>query len=172
MPVAAWLRGQKPSRERIASSRWLRPFAARLAHPGLWHRNRRSVPRGVALGFAAAFVMPFAHMVIAAILAIPLRANVLLAVATTWVSNPLTWIVIFPLERRIGEVLIGTAGTPTAIDAATASRGWLGWLLATSGEIALGSVVLATVAAAAGYALSSLVWRWRVGRKWRRRRRG
>jgi uncharacterized protein len=171
--IVDWLRGHLPTRESIAGNRWLAPFAGRLMHSSLWRFNRRSVPRGVALGLAAGLAVPFAHTVIAAVLAIPLRANVLISAATTWISNPITWIVIFPAERAIGKFLIGLSRAAPAPDVAmqagTAMQGWLGWLLKTSGEIALGSVVLGLVAGAVGYLLMVQIWRVRIARKWRKR---
>ncbi len=174
-PVA-WMHAHLPTRESIAGNRWLAPFAGRLMHPSLWRFNRRSVPRGFALGLVAGLVVPFAHTIIAALFAIPLRANILIAAGTTWVSNPLTWILIFPAEHAIGKFLIEmgrTAPAPdVAVKAGTAVQGWLGWLLKASGELALGSVVLAGVAGLTGYGLMSLIWRVRIGRKWRRRAHG
>lgn len=172
--LKGWFGSHMPTRESIAANRWLEPFAHHLLSPGLWRLNRRSVPRGVALGLVAGLVVPFAHTVIAALLAIPLRANVLIAAGTTWVSNPITWIVIFPLERSIGKFLIGLghikAASHAAIQAGGPVHSWLSLILKTSGEIALGSVVLAGVAGIAGYFLVGMVWRFRMGRKWRSRR--
>ena len=45
-----WLRANMPTRESMESNRLLRPVAHRVMEPGLWRFNRRSVPRGVALG--------------------------------------------------------------------------------------------------------------------------
>ncbi len=60
-------------------------------HRSLWRINCDSVSRGVAIGlFAAAIpLMPF-QMVIAAFLAIIIRANLPISVAVSWISNPFT----------------------------------------------------------------------------------
>jgi uncharacterized protein len=165
--VVAWLRGHLPTRESIAGNRWLAPFAHKLMHTSLWRFNRRSVPRAFALGLVAGLAVPFAHTFIAAGLAIPLRANVMIAAATTWISNPLTWIVIFPAEHAIGKFLLGmfhVAAVPHA-----AVQGWLGWLLGAAGDVALGSIVLAAIAGVVGYFAMSLIWRLKIARKWRKR---
>ncbi|WP_293879885.1 DUF2062 domain-containing protein [Sphingomonas sp.] len=171
--AGTWLHGHLPTRETIAANRWLAPFAPHLLNNGLWRLNRRSVPRGVALGLFAGLAVPFAHTIIAALLAIPLRANVLIAAGTTVVSNPITWIVIFPLERSIGRFLIGlnhiNPAVHVAAQAGSSVHGWLSVVLKTSGEIALGSVVLAIAAGVVGYVLVSLIWRFRMARKWRGR---
>ena len=175
-PVIGWLRGHLPTRESIAGNRWLAPFAHRLTHTSLWRFNRRSVPRAFALGLVAGLAVPFAHTFIAAGLAIPLRANVMIAAATTWVSNPLTWIVIFPAEHAIGKFLIGmfrAAPAPdVAVQAGTAMQSWLGWVLGAAGDVALGSVVLAALAGVVGYAAMTLIWRLKVARQWRKRAHG
>ena len=174
--VVAWLRSHLPTRESIAGNRWLAPFAHKLMHTSLWRFNRRSVPRAFALGLVAGLAVPFAHTFIAAGLAIPLRANVVIAAATTWISNPLTWIVIFPAEHAIGKFLIGifrAAPAPdVAVQAGTAMQSWLGWLLGAAGDVALGSVVLAAIAGVVGYFAMALIWRLKVARQWRKRAHG
>jgi uncharacterized protein len=163
------LRASLPTRDSIAGNRWLKPFAKPLMQPGLWRFNRRSVPRAVGLGLLAGLTVPVAHTAIAAVLAIPLRANIVIAAGTTWVSNPLTWLLIFPTEKWLGAFALHLRTVNPSPAANDVVQGWLGWLLQTSGEIALGSVILATVAATLGYLLTVQLWKWRVGRRWRRR---
>src|ERR1700741_3666612 len=81
-----------PSREQVLESRWLRPFAHRIAHSELWRFTRRSVPRAVFAGlFIGIFlIVPGLQIVGAAVLAMPLRANIPIAAAMTFLSNPLT----------------------------------------------------------------------------------
>jgi len=170
-PAVAWLRRHLPTRETIAGNRVLAPFAHHFLNPALWKLTRRSVPRGIAIGLFAGILVPFAHTLIAAALAIPARANVLVAALATWISNPLTWVLLFPSERAIGRFLLqGRHAHGRAPDDAV--QGWAHWLLNTSGEIALGSLVLAVLVSALGYLLSGWVWREVVARRWRRRRHG
>ena len=65
--------------------------------------NRRSVPRGVALGLFVAVLIPVMHTAIAAILAIPTRANVAIAAAFTLVVNPLTIPPLYYAAYRVGS---------------------------------------------------------------------
>src|SRR3982750_4769001 len=97
-----WLKRHIPTRDTIDQYRLLRPFAPHLRHPSLWRMNRRSVPRGVALGLFVAVIIPFMHTVIAAILAIPARANVAVAALFTLVVNPLTIPILYVAAYRIG----------------------------------------------------------------------
>src|SRR3954471_6880091 len=112
--LKAWIRGHIPSRETIDSYRILRPFAKQLRHPELWHLNARSVPRAVALGLGVGVIIPFMHVIIAVILAIPVRANVAVAGAFTLVVNPLTIPPMYYAAYRIGsrELRPGGLGPP------------------------------------------------------------
>ena len=56
-----------PKREEILNSRLIRPFAHYFGHGSLWHMNRRSVARGVAIGMFFAFMTPVAQTVFAAL---------------------------------------------------------------------------------------------------------
>src|SRR4051794_8898544 len=90
LPLVRWLKGHVPTRDTVDQYRLLRPFAQQLRRPSLWRLTRRSVPRGVAVGLFVAVMIPFMHTFVAAILAIPARANVAVAALLTLVVNPFT----------------------------------------------------------------------------------
>jgi hypothetical protein len=169
-----WVRRHIPTRETIHHYRLLRPFARHLSKPELWRLHRRSVPRAVALGLGIGVIIPIMHVVIAAILAIPLRANVAIAAAFTLVVNPLTIPPMYYAAYRIGSWELHHDAT--LVNPATAERvsGELGkflfWIHEASGSIALGVLTIAATAAALGYIVSALLWRWWLGSKWRHRR--
>ena len=81
-----------PSKDEVLASRWLRPFGERVRASELWRFTRRSVPRGVFAGlFIGIFLMiPGLQIVGAAMLSIPMRANIPIAAAMTFLSNPAT----------------------------------------------------------------------------------
>lgn len=166
-----WARHHVPTRDSIRRSRVLRPVAHRLLAPALWRLNRRSVPRGVALGMGTGILLPFAHMPLAAVLALPARANVPVAVMLTLISNPFTFVGIVWLEHRVGRfVLRLDAAVPGQPVQQVADSGWLHWLMSSAGVAMVGALVLAPIVATLGYAVAAAVWRWRVGRQWRCRR--
>jgi uncharacterized protein (DUF2062 family) len=173
--VRGWIINRLPRRDTIHSYPLLRPFARQLSRPGLWRMNRRSVPRAVALGLGLGIIMPFMHIALAALLAIPTRANIVLASAFTLVVNPLTMPPLYFAAYRLGswELHSGAlaAGPAAAQQAGGELAHMLFWIHQASGSIAAGIVTLAGSAALTGYAVSSLVWRLWVGGKWRRRRR-
>ena len=169
-----WLTRHIPTRETIHEHRLLRPFAPHLTNPALWSMTRRSVPRGVALGLFVGVIIPFMHTFIAALLAIPTRANVAVAAAVTLVINPLTIPPMYYAAYRIGRWELHH-DSPLLNQAAAAqfsselSR-LLFWLHHASGPIAIGILTIAAVAGAVGYLMASLLWGFWLRSRWRQRR--
>ena len=160
-----------PTREGMARNRFLAPIAHRFLSPELWRFTRRSVPRGVALGLFAGFIVPLGQIFLAAFLALPVRANVPVAALTTFITNPFTlpfWLVV---ANRTGRLVLNfdrAVGDSAAAGLARDS-GVLAHFFAVAGVTAFGFVVLALVSAAAGYVVSGCVWRLVVGRRRRSR---
>lgn len=162
-----------PTREWVARNRWMRPFARHLLRPDLWRLNRRSVPRAVAVGLLIAPIVPVAHTMVAALAAVPTRANLVIAATVTWLINPFTIPPFYYAAYLVGTAMLRLDTMTPAPHVAHGATGqashWAEWLLAKSGPLALGTLVMAVVIAAAGYLVSSFVWRWSIGRKWRAR---
>ena len=173
--LPAWLRRHIPSRETLHHNPLLKPFARQLGKPELWRMHRRSVPRAVALGLGIGVVVPVMHTFLAALLAIPLRANVAIAAAFTLLINPLTIPPLYYLAYRTGlwEMHADAAVTNAAAAAHFSSElsRLLFWVHEASGPIALGILTIAVGAATLGYALTAVAWRSWLSLKLRRRRR-
>ncbi|MEG3175034.1 DUF2062 domain-containing protein [Sphingomonas sp. RB3P16] len=168
-----WVRGHVPTRDRIEANRYLRPVAHRILAPSLWRFTRRSVPRGVALGLFTGVLFPFAHMPLAAVTALPFRANVPVAVATTLLHNPLTTVPLFWSAYELGHWMLrfdrAVPGTPIRSNV-EAHAGVLHWLVSQGGpSMIVGLVMIAIVLSGVGYFAAALVWRLRMARKWRNR---
>ena len=166
--------GHIPTRERIERNRLLRPVAHRLLHPALWRFTRRSVPRGVALGVVSGILFPFVHAPVAAFSALPVRANVPVAVGTTLLHNPLTSFPLYWCAYHVGWWVLhvdrAVPGRPIASNV-VANAGWLHTLVAQVGPATIvGLILMSAVLAVVGYIGTALVWRVRIARKWRRRR--
>ncbi|MFL6734047.1 MAG: DUF2062 domain-containing protein [Sphingomicrobium sp.] len=172
--VGGFVRRNMPTRESVHQSWLLRPFAHRLKDPALWRLHRRSVPRAVALGLGIGVVIPFMHMVLAAMLAIPLRANVAVAAAFTLLVNPLTIPPLYYAAYRTGEWELGhhaaAFNVPNAKVSGEAAQ-MLQWLHDASGPWALGIITIAAAASLIGYGLSAIVWRGWLVNRWSRRSR-
>ena len=166
-----------PSREEVLESRWLKPFGSRIRHSELWRFTRRSVPRGVFAGlFIGIFLMiPGLQIVGAALLCMPLRGNVPIAAAMTFLSNPATTPFFLAASIYVGNNF-GFHADLATFDALL-SRGagvgeWMAWLLSDAAPAMItGLFVISVAVAFVGWALSIVVWRWWIGAKWRRRTR-
>ena len=137
--------------------------------------TRRSVPRGVAVGLFVAVIIPFMHTVIAALVAIPARANVAVAAVLTLVVNPLTIPPLYYAAYRIGSWELhhdAALLNPSAAErfSSELSR-LLFWIHHASGPIALGVLTIAAASAIVGYLGAALGWRFWLGSRWQRRRR-
>lgn len=170
-----WLKRHIPTRETVHRYRVLRPFASHLGHSSLWRMTRRSVPRGVAVGLFVGVIIPIMHTAIAAILAIPLRANVAIAAGVTLVINPLTIPPLYYAAYRIGSWELhhdATLVNPATVErfSSELSR-MLFWLHQASGSIAVGILTIAAALALLGYLGSALVWRFWSHSRWQQRRR-
>ncbi|HEX2804461.1 MAG TPA: DUF2062 domain-containing protein [Sphingomicrobium sp.] len=155
-------------RDSILKNRWLRPFAHLFGHPSLWHLNRRSVPRALAVGLFAAFILPIGQFVLAALFAVPLRANVPLAAAATLVTNPITFPPVYIAAYRFGRFLLHHSSSEHA-DQLASSLG--SQLLDVSAPTALGMLSFAVIGLVLGFAVGTVWWRFRLLRRWRTRHR-
>lgn len=170
--LADKLRSYFPKREELARNRFLAPIAHRFLTPELWRFTRRSVPRGVALGLFAAFIVPIGQIFLAAFLALPARANMPLAAAVTFVTNPFTlpfWLVV---ANRVGAFTLKVDAATTGVASESMESGRFAWLaefFQLAGVTAFGFVVLAIVSAAIGYLAAGGVWRVMVSRRRTRR---
>ncbi len=161
------------TREEWLAKRWVRPFASRLGSPLVWRFNRRGVARGVALGLFAAFAIPVAQTPFAAVFAFAARANLPVAAACTLVTNPLTVPFVYYLAYRLGSGLLPMQAADfaaLAADAGPMGRA-LAWTMALAGPTYLGLLLFGAVGAVGGWLAVRLGWRWRVGHRWRCRRR-
>jgi uncharacterized protein (DUF2062 family) len=170
-----WLTRHIPTRETVHRYRLLRPFASHLTHSSLWRMTRRSVPRGVAVGLFVAVIIPVMHTVIAALFAIPARANVAVAAVCTLVVNPLTIPPLYYAAYRIGSWELHHDSS--LVDPAAAERfsselsRLLFWIHQASGSIALGVLTIALGLAVLGYLGAALTWRFWSHSRWEQRRR-
>lgn len=168
-----WWRKNSITRESLEQIGWMRPFAHRVLEPSLWRFNRRSVPRGVALGLLVGIflLIPGIQIAGAALLALPCRANVPIAAAMTFLSNPATTPFILYASIYIGNRtfnLHADLGTITVmLDHSASLVDWLEWLASSAAPALLsGLFVISVVTAAIGYLIAALTWRAWISRKW------
>jgi uncharacterized protein (DUF2062 family) len=172
--ASAWIHRNLPTREQMEKSRVMRPFAGRVLRSELWRFTRRSVPRGVALGMLVGIIVPFAQILIASLLCLSVRANVPVAALTTFVTNPITTPLIWVLAYKVGSWLLQVDAMTVIAPVNTAIQhsqfdDMLQWLTGATLVTAFGLVVVAIVAAAVSYLVTSFAWRHAVAARRARR---
>ncbi len=168
---ARWARRTMPKREQMENSRWI---PNRVLASELWRFTRRSVPRGVALGMLVGIIVPFAQILFAALLSLPVRANVPVAGLTTFITNPFTtpfiWVVAYKVGSWLLRVDAMTVMQPvTRTMEQTQFDQMLTWVTGATLVTAFGLVVVAVVSAAVSYLFTSFAWRWWTAKKRRSR---
>lgn len=178
--LKAWL----PSSDSIRNNRWLRWLGPTLHHPRLWHFSRKGIAMGLALGIFFGLLFPVAQMPLSAAAAVILRANLPMAVASTLVTNPVTFGPVYYGAYRVGKAVLGEPPLTEAQASALLERavktqqaeGWKDRLegalrrLATVGKpLVVGLAIVATVSGLAVYFIISAIWTLRV--RWSRSRR-
>ncbi len=158
-----------PSPERMREIKSLRVLGDWIYESNLWHLNRYSASMAFFVGLFVAFMPLPGQMIIAAFAAVALRCNLPISVGLAWITNPVTMPAIFYLAYRVGSLLLGV---PTIAFEIELSLEWLSNSLAAIWQpFLLGCFVCGTLFGSLGYFLISILWRWQVGRRWRRRQR-
>ena len=150
-------------------NRWfMRPFQALLEHPAYWSLNRRNVTLAVALGVFISFIPLPVHVVTAAVLALILRLNVPVAIASVFVSNPLTMLPQYYLAYQVGSYLMGARLHRFAFEM---SWSWIQTgLLPIWKPFLLGCFTLGVISAALAYALLAGMWHLTLVLKYHQRK--
>ena len=173
--ISKWVARNAPKREELARSRWIRPFGTRVLQSEFWRFTRRSVPRGVAAGlFVGVFLLiPGVQIVGSALLSIPFRANIPVAAAMTFLTNPATTPFLLFAALEVGSFLgfrTDIASFYLLRDSGASVGEWIAWMFSDAAPaLVSGLFIIGLAAAAIGYLLSVFVWRWWTARKWRRR---
>lgn len=167
--IAHWVNQKMPTRQQMEESRMLRPISRPIMRAELWRFTRRSVPRGVALGMLAAFLIPLGQIFLAVFLAVPFRGNVPIAALATFITNPFTYPFWAIAANKVG-IFVLRIDEITRVHALSGHvesglGPWLSWFLEVAAVTAFGFVVLAVVFASIGYVVSSFSWRWWIMRK-------
>lgn len=155
LPDPAALRGYR-------ALRWMGPLFHR---PRLWHVNRSSIAKGLAIGMFFGILVPFGQVLVAGVVAVGLRANLPAAVFSTFVSNPLTTPFILLAAYHIGSAVLDQP--ITALPALAKDVSWVERIGAMGEPLLMGVALLALAGAALTYFGVQLAWRvgvlWRIG---------
>lgn len=169
------LRRLLPSPDAVRGNRWLRWLGPALHHPRLWHMSRRGIALGVALGLFFGLLIPIAQIPLSAGAAVLLRANVPTAIASTLVTNPVTFGPVYVAAWKVGSTVLGVQATKPPVAASAPQQDVSWWqaarqrLAAVGKPLIVGLAIFAVVGGAGAYLL--VTWAWWARTRWRRRRR-
>ena len=173
-----------PKKDSISSNWLLKWMGPTLLHPQLWHLSRRGVALGVGLGIFFGFLIPLAQIPVAAVSATLLRANVPTAIASTLVTNPVTFAPIYVIAYKLGNKLLGQKLDPKSLEQvakgvtpqentpeteSSDNNSSIQKILNVSKPLALGLAIFAVVGSLTTYAL--ILWFWWVWVKFKRYKR-
>lgn len=134
-----------------------------LSNENLWHVNRHTVSRAAAIGIFSAYLPIPGESVIAALLALIFRANMPISVLLIWISNPLTWMVLYGPPYLFGAWLLG-------YEDVRLSELTVNILMQHMGALWLGCLIAGVLLAISAYFTVQLLWKLDVVRDWERRR--
>ena len=158
-----------PSPARLREIKLLSVLGDWIYAPNLWHVNRYSASMAFFVGLFVAFMPIPGQMVLAALMAVLLRCNLPLSVGLVWITNPVTIPAMFYLAYRVGALIIDV---PVQAFEFELSMDWLHDSLGAIWQpVLLGSLVCGLFFGSMGFFVISMMWRWQVVAKWRRRKR-
>jgi uncharacterized protein (DUF2062 family) len=183
--IAAWFKSKWPSQESLVGNRWLSWLGPRLFHPHLWRLRRKSLALGLSIGVFFGFLIPLAQIPASAVVATVLRANLPAAMASTLVTNPITFGPVYFVAYKLGSTLVGSSEVaakhhsmpPDGGHAPTGGNGsnetgedvsWAGfwgYITGVGKPLAVGLMIFAVTGGCLVYTVANLVWVLRVRRK-------
>jgi len=165
----------QPAIDRITSHPAVIRYVPALADPDLWHLNRRSAARAVAVGLFCGLIPGPLQVISAIVGCLVVRANFPVAVVTTFYTNPFTIVPLYVVAYEYGRLFFPDAAPsvdwtlPHSSGLAEWMPALLHWMMQMGKPLAVGLVLLAVTLAAAGWAVVRLAWRCPAVWAWRRR---
>ena len=156
-----FLRRWLPDPAALRSHRSLRWMGPLLDRPWLWHVNRSSISRGLAIGMFFGVLVPLGQGFVAGVVAIGLRANLPAAVLATFISNPLTTPAILLAAYHAGLAVLGE---PAVLPDLAVDTGWIEKIVAMGEPLLVGLALFAVAGAVLTYFGVQLAWR--IGVLW------
>ena len=151
------LRRLLPAEAELRNNRALRWLGPLLDRPWLWRSDRHSLATGLAIGVFFGLSIPFAQALFAGAVAVLLRANLPIAVLSTFISNPFTTPAILVGAYFTGAYALGEPFME--IWSAISNQAWLE-LLADIGEpLLVGLLLISSVSSILAYAGMHAIWR-------------
>lgn len=157
-----------PSPQKIRENPAFNFLGGLLHDPNLFHLNRHSVSVAFFAGIFIAFLpIPF-QVPLAAAAALLLRCNLPISVALVWISNPLTFPIIFFACYKFGARLLDTPQYQFSFEL---SFEWFrSEFLLLWQPLLLGCLFAGLFFGCLGYIVMQWTWRWNVVKRWEKRK--
>lgn len=158
-----------PSPKKVRETPGLGFLGKLLEDPYLFHLNRRSVSLAFFWGlFVGLLPIPGVQSGVVAVLALYFRFNLPVSLALIWVSNPLTFPILYWAEWKLGTMILGVDSTEYGFSLTYA---WFKTIFPRIwAPLLLGSFVTALVVSGLFYFAILWAWRWHVLEKWQQRK--
>lgn len=176
--IKKYLRAWLPSPQKIASLRIMKLFGSLVNNPIIWYINRRSICKAIFIGtFLGLLPIPF-HSVLIILAVFLFEANLPLALALAWITNPLTLVPVLYVGFWFGSWIyqVPMIDKPMMLGILHQCIHWIKSFgkthldLNLAKVLATGLLIEATVFSILLYLLSRLIWRLDVSLAWRKRK--
>lgn len=157
------LKSYLPDPHKLQNSPWLRIFGRYLTDPKLWRLHRRSVATAFSIGLFVTYIPIPGHMIMAVLSAIMLRANLPVAIALSWVVNPVTVLPMFGFAYSLGAYLLGIPLSDLHFEWSVLKDIWM--------PLFLGCFICGSTLAITGNLGIRFYWRYSVAKAWKNRNR-
>ena len=163
------LKSFMPSPSRMKEQGTLDILGEWVYEGNLWHVNRYSASMAFFVGLFLSFIPIPGQMLLAALGAVLLRCNLPLSVGLVWLTNPLTIPAIFYIAYQVGALVIDVPVKEVEFEI---SFEWLQTGLTMVWKpLVVGCLLCGLFFGSLGYFVVNVLWRIRVARQWRRRKR-
>ncbi len=170
-----------PAPHTITGNRWIAKLGPRIKDPNLWHLNRRSVSAGVFAGVFSAFIPLPVQIFVAIFICFFCRGNLPIAVGSTWISNPFTYIPLYYFCYELGTWILGVpvdhSGNPIQLQIKLIVDDFDGFLALLNSlrwralaPLLLGCGIVGLTSGLLSYVAIRLIWRLHIYRAWKHRR--
>lgn len=157
-----------PDQKTIQNHKTLRWLGKLLEDPNLLHLNKYSVSGAVSIGiFVALMPVPF-QMVIAALMALLIRANLPISVVLVWISNPITMPPIFYFTYLVGAQILQIPLPDIKFE--LTAEWFMQELDAIWQPLLFGSLLVGLICAIIGNVIVRILWRMHVIKNWKLRK--
>lgn len=153
---------------RLLENKTLQYVSNSIIQHNVWHLNRRSASRATFIGLFFAFTPMPLQMIPATLFCILARANLPLAIALVWITNPVTTAPILYACYKLGAFILDMPAQDIEFQL---DWTWLMDRLYWIGKpLLLGCTVVSLTTSCIGYTVIDILWRWTTIKRWHQRR--